>query len=49
MLTPIYDTLTEATASANIMTKELGRYCTAIRNERVGGWIVTDRYHPKAA
>lgn len=46
MLTPIYNTFDEATAAANIMTKERGRYCTAIHDNRVNGWIVTDRYHP---
>jgi hypothetical protein len=48
MLVPIYDTFEEASTSANIMTKELGRYCTAIHDDRVNGWIVTDRYHPTA-
>jgi len=45
MLTRIYDTLDEATASANAMTKEQGRYWTAIRYD-ADGWIITDRYHP---
>lgn len=45
-ISPIYNTLDEATASANTMTKQTGRYWTAIHDDRVNGWIITDRYHP---
>lgn len=48
MLTIIYDTLDEATASANTKTKETNRYWTAIHDDHVNGWIITDRYHPAA-
>jgi hypothetical protein len=48
MLIPIYNTLAEATKAANAMTKEQGRYWTAIHDDRVNGWKITDRYHPKS-
>lgn len=47
MLSRIYDTLEQAIAASNTMTHETGRYWTAIRS-RADGWIITDRYHPRA-
>jgi len=47
MLTPIYNTLAEATVKANIMTRQTRRYWTAIRYD-ADGWIITDIYHPIA-
>lgn len=46
-MTPIYNTLDEATAAANAMTRDTRRYWTAIRYD-ADGWIITDRYHPQA-
>ena len=48
MIIPIYDTQAEATAAANAKTKEQSRYWTAIHDDRINGWKITDRYHPAA-
>jgi hypothetical protein len=47
MIIPIYNTLDAATLAANIKTKETGRYWTAIHDDYVNGWKITDRYHPQ--
>jgi hypothetical protein len=44
MIRIIYETLSLATAKANDMTKQTGRYWTAIRYD-ADGWIITDRYN----
>lgn len=46
-MSPIYNTLDEATKAANAMTDATSRYWTAIRYD-ADGWIITDRYHPAA-
>lgn len=48
MITPIYNTLDQATAASKAMTRETGRYWNAIRYD-ADGWIITDRYHPTTA
>lgn len=47
MIRIIHNTLAEATKAANAVTKEQSRYWTAIHDDRVNGWKITDRYHPK--
>jgi hypothetical protein len=42
----IYATIEEATAQANYVTQQTGRYWTAYRTV-FGQWMITDRYHPK--
>lgn len=47
MIRPIYASLTTANQQALQLSKETGRYWTAIKH-RADGWILTDRYHPKS-
>lgn len=48
-LTPIYATLAMANAKSYALSKESGRYWTAIYDSRLNAWRLTDRFHPKSA
>lgn len=46
MITAFYVTLDYATFVANDKTRETKRYWTAIYDDYVKAWKITDRYHP---